>query len=534
MPLTNKNQVSMKKKFIFFSFGLFILIFLLGSAVFIFLMRQILHNNSGYELIKTAELERLRLEASVNSEIAVILKMANSPLVKRYFSNPGNHELRKLAFDEIEAYSLALEGKSVFWLNKYDRVFYSADYAPYTVDPDNPENFWYNKTLYETEFYDFAIYYNPDLNTTRLWINAPVFDNDKTPLGMVGAGINLTKFINEIYMNYSRSADLYFFNSSGEITGARNIELAANKVSLEKELGNTGLEILAKIDELKNGEIIYFYTRDEDGVAVLGAIPALNWYITAVYRFTTGEALQTGMTVLFAVMMAVIFSILAILNIFVTRLLEPLYSIVKEISQISSDWDLKRQKEDARRNEIQTLGEFLSMTMIDQLTGIYNRRFFDGNMKKIIKSLSRTDGSLSLLMIDIDFFKNYNDTYGHDMGDTCLKNVASIISKSIIREDDFAARYGGEEFAVVLPNTKENGASVIAERILENVRNRGIPHKNSSAADYVTVSIGGTTGTVKHSQNASHYVKFADSALYKSKQNGRNQYTFERFIENEL
>jgi diguanylate cyclase (GGDEF)-like protein len=137
-------------------------------------------------------------------------------------------------------------------------------------------------------------------------------------------------------------------------------------------------------------------------------------------------------------------------------------------------------------------------------------------------------------MIDIDFFKNYNDTYGHDMGDTCLKNVASIISKSIIREDDFAARYGGEEFAVVLPNTKENGASVIAERILKNVHNRCIPHKNSSAADYVTVSIGGTTGTVKHSQNASHYVKFADSALYKSKQNGRNQYTFECFIENEL
>jgi methyl-accepting chemotaxis protein len=521
----------MKRKFIVFSSVLFLLIFVLGSIAFFILMRQLLHDNSGYELMKAVELERLRLEVSVNSEIAIILKMANSPLIRRYFSNPDDPELRELAFEEIWAYSHALKEKSILWLNNYDKIFYTTEYTPYIVDPENPDNYWYNITLYETEAFNFDISHNPDLNTTKLWIKAPVFDSEKTPVGMVGTGINLSSFINAIYMNYSRPAELFFFNTAGQITGARNIDLVANKVSIYEELGDTGLEILAKMKDLKNGEIKYFHLVNEYGVVVIGAIPSLNWYITAIHRFTYREAMQTGMTVLFAIMMAVIFSIFAASNIFVAKLLEPLYLIVKEISQISSDWDLKRKNETYTKNEIDALGEFLNMTVIDQLTGISNRRFFDGSMKKIIRSLSRTGGKLSLLMIDIDFFKNYNDTYGHDMGDKCLKEVAAILSRSIIREDDFVARYGGEEFVVVLPNTKESGALLLAERVLKNIRNYSIPHTNSDAASFVTVSIGVTTGIVKYSQNASDFVKHADAGLYKSKQNGRNQYTFEIFDE---
>jgi diguanylate cyclase (GGDEF)-like protein len=155
----------------------------------------------------------------------------------------------------------------------------------------------------------------------------------------------------------------------------------------------------------------------------------------------------------------------------------------------------------------------------------------DGNLKKIIKSLSRTDGKLSLLMLDIDFFKRYNDNYGHDMGDKCLKEVASVLSQCITRKDDFVARYGGEEFVVVLPNTDKKGACMIAERLLQRVYQSGIPHDKSDAAEFVTVSIGVTTGIVKYSQNGTDYVKCADSALYKSKRGGRNRYTFEAFGE---
>jgi diguanylate cyclase (GGDEF)-like protein len=131
-----------------------------------------------------------------------------------------------------------------------------------------------------------------------------------------------------------------------------------------------------------------------------------------------------------------------------------------------------------------------------------------------------------MLMIDIDFFKRYNDTYGHVEGDRCLKAVAQTLAQCITRADDFVARYGGEEFIVVLPNTDEQGARLIAEKMLDNVRALRLPHEKSEAAGYVTVSIGGTTGTVMHTHNPGDFIKRADEMMYKSKQEGRNRFSF--------
>jgi diguanylate cyclase (GGDEF)-like protein len=128
-------------------------------------------------------------------------------------------------------------------------------------------------------------------------------------------------------------------------------------------------------------------------------------------------------------------------------------------------------------------------------------------------------------MIDVDFFKKYNDTYGHSMGDVCLHVIAATLGKNLARADDFVARYGGEEFAAALPNTDENGALLVANKLLESVRALGIPHESSSIADYVTISIGITTGSVVYTQSLHDYLKRADEALYMSKQNGRNRCT---------
>jgi len=163
----------------------------------------------------------------------------------------------------------------------------------------------------------------------------------------------------------------------------------------------------------------------------------------------------------------------------------------------------------------------------DALTGIHNRRFFDESMKRLISSLSRSGSLLSLLVIDIDFFKRYNDTYGHVEGDKCLKIVAQTLSHSIARTDDFVVRYGGEEFVLVLPNTDDQGARLIAEKLLQNIRDRNIPHEQNDAEKCLTFSIGVTTGKVTHTHSADDFVKKADEMLYKSKQNGRNRYFFE-------
>jgi len=218
--------------------------------------------------------------------------------------------------------------------------------------------------------------------------------------------------------------------------------------------------------------------------------------------------------------------IIAVINIFIEVTLEPLNRIIKKINNTFADLDLKSDEDKLQKSEVESLDDFLHLTIIDQLTGIYNRRYLDGSLTKIIKLHSRTDGSLSVLMIDIDHFKKYNDTYGHDAGDSCLRTVAGALSKCVIREEDFVARYGGEEFAVILPNTDEKGAQLIAERMLEKMRECNIPHKANDVAAYVTISIGGTTNIINYLQHGSDYIKAADKALYESKKNGRNRYTF--------
>lgn len=154
----------------------------------------------------------------------------------------------------------------------------------------------------------------------------------------------------------------------------------------------------------------------------------------------------------------------------------------------------------------------------DELTGIYNRRYIEETLKDY-------KGDLSVVMLDVDFFKRYNDTYGHSSGDECLKAVAKAICCGALNSLDFAARYGGEEFLVVLPKAGSERACKITEEILDSVSGRRIIHEKNDASEWVTISAGIATGTVNNDFSAEDFIKRADIALYHSKQTGRNKYT---------
>jgi len=240
------HRTSIKRIIVVFSVLLFSLILIGGSAVFLVFMRQTVRATIGYELSQTIEIERFKLESSVNAEIAIAMKMAGSPLIQEYFANPDDPELSRLAFTEIAAYRAAFSSKSAFWVNDTDRLFYSDDNAPFFVDADNPDNYWYRMTLNETAVYNFNINYNPDLQVTNLWINAPVFDRNRKLIGIIGTGINLSTFIDAIYKSYSGSVELYFFNAAGEITGSRDLRLVIDKVTINGQFGNIGANILSR------------------------------------------------------------------------------------------------------------------------------------------------------------------------------------------------------------------------------------------------------------------------------------------------
>jgi diguanylate cyclase (GGDEF)-like protein len=164
-----------------------------------------------------------------------------------------------------------------------------------------------------------------------------------------------------------------------------------------------------------------------------------------------------------------------------------------------------------------------SLAFIDGLTGIANRRQFDQQLEKEWSRMMRQNAPLSLLIIDIDHFKTFNDQYGHGAGDDCLRLVARTIAGIIKRPGDLAARYGGEEFVVILPGTDEMGAHSVAESMRSAVDKLVIPHAGSPLTDHVTISIGAASHIPQRQGNYQDLINSADRALYRAKSAGRNQ-----------
>jgi diguanylate cyclase (GGDEF)-like protein/PAS domain S-box-containing protein len=163
------------------------------------------------------------------------------------------------------------------------------------------------------------------------------------------------------------------------------------------------------------------------------------------------------------------------------------------------------------------------MARIDGLTQIANRRNFDETLSQEWQRLSRTKQPISLLLGDIDYFKKYNDHYGHQAGDDCLKQIGKALADSVLRPADLAARYGGEEFVLLLPEVEVHGALMVGQRAIKRITDLGIPHAASENNDIVSISIGAATLIPSIDTDPCKLIELADEALYQAKEQGRNR-----------
>lgn len=161
----------------------------------------------------------------------------------------------------------------------------------------------------------------------------------------------------------------------------------------------------------------------------------------------------------------------------------------------------------------------------DMLTGVANRRFFEEYLEQQWKQSLRNQTPLAFIMCDIDYFKRYNDHYGHPAGDACLKEVSAAMKRACLRDVDLVARYGGEEFCVVMPDTNKLGAIEVAQRIQDEIHRIALPHAKSPT-ETVTLSLGVVSWVASSKHEAKDLISAADSLLYSSKQKGRNQFSF--------
>ncbi|RJE81257.1 diguanylate cyclase [Paracoccus sp. JM45] len=195
---------------------------------------------------------------------------------------------------------------------------------------------------------------------------------------------------------------------------------------------------------------------------------------------------------------------------YVTKPIQP----IKLRSRVGNHVELKRMRD-----------QLSALATTDALTGLGNRRLLEELLQSQLLRLSRDGEWLSFIMMDIDFFKQFNDIYGHLEGDNCLRLVALTLRGAMRRNDDACLRYGGEEFACILPRTDHDGALEVAEDIRRQIEDLGIPHSGSGVSPVVTISIGVATGRSAPDLSMELWISTADAMLYQGKRTGRNQVT---------
>ncbi len=281
----NKNQSKRRVKVVI----LIIVVTLFFSLGYLILSGQLAAQNISQRLRESVIQKGIYMEDSLQPEIALTKKMAASPLLRKYFLNPDDPELKKIAFEELRSYRDAFSSHIIFWANDKDKDFYNGMEYSYTIDPNNQADYWYKMTLYETDIFNFNINYNAELDMTCLWLNAVVRDDKGKPIGMCGTGIELDSYIEKCFEGLHPNQQMYLINNTKEITGAVDKTFIVEKKSIDEIYNNRFNfdDLMEKAKAAPNGDICLFYYSNI--VCAIKYLPSYDWYIFSTTFMTNKE-----------------------------------------------------------------------------------------------------------------------------------------------------------------------------------------------------------------------------------------------------
>jgi len=530
---------------------LFAAAFLIMAVVMIVLLNNVVSRISTEYARQYALSSAEALSVHIDRELGLMTLAVRSEAVVDWMADADDEEKMALAVDkmveivgELYSYNLyvVLESSHNHYRIWTDYVTANINHIGMVLRGD-PFDEWYFTCLEANEDYIITIGIDHELQRKRVWIDYKV-EKDGVPIGVISTGLEFSHMAGELFSQYESG------NMRGLIIDSDGIvhmdsDLMTDAEFLFGDFGPKYDAILSNADILTEIESYLKSGNSETGIAPEPAVARISSgqygivTITPIRSSGWSLIILSGGTSLFDVSYFVPILVTALLLLlliaFVTSaanyrlIFLPLGKLNRSLVSLRENLEesiIGTERDDELGELSRTIHDLFAKANVDALTGIYNRRFMENNLEHIMAMLSRSNGLLSVLMLDIDFFKKYNDAFGHDKGDECLRSIALTLSESITRVSDFSARYGGEEFIAVLINTDEAGTHVVAERLLENIIALNIPHPGNSASPYVTVSIGGTSGRVVYGQKWEEYVKRADDALYMSKRDGRNRFTY--------
>ncbi len=257
-------------------------------VVTIFGAERSFRSQADLKLSHAAEIKTLEFQSSLNEQLTLVRQMARSPLVREYLISPADPTASAMGQKEFASYKDAFLSKSVFWVSDQDHEFWSDMKYAYTLNPEDPDTYWYKMTMYETDEYNFNINYNPDLNMTMLWVNAVIRDERGNPVGIAGTGIPLTDFINSMYEGIPKDVEMFLYNDNLEITGA-----ADQSILKEHILVTVKMPELSKAQPLPKEIVCVASPKSE---LVLGPLDLIGWHMVMKVNYTASAFLQAAVT----------------------------------------------------------------------------------------------------------------------------------------------------------------------------------------------------------------------------------------------
>ncbi len=326
-------------------------VFTLISIAFISRFARYEFHKDSMELLEgVGEIKRLEFDAGFKSEVALALQLSKSPIVVQHFENPEDETIKAMAWEEFETYMNSFLGKSIFWLSVLEKDFYSDMAFSYHVNPNNPDDYWYNLTIYETDVYNFNINYNSTLNKTMLWVNVPVRNNGGAVVGMVGTGIPIGDFTDTMFSTLDEDITMYFYNQQLEITGTRGNENLADK-----------LLITSSLPELEGKELIYdelSFLNTVRGSYIFLPFKEIGWTAVLYVPYTFTQFLRHAIKP-FVIFMLVNFFIwlYAVIKAFVI----PMRALESAVHNLSSgEADLAKRVPPGKRTILDLFGNLIA------------------------------------------------------------------------------------------------------------------------------------------------------------------------------
>jgi len=427
-----KPKTSIKQNFLIFTVTLFLVILAGGGIAFFINMDKIVRSDVIQKLSRLIEFKASKLESSTAKEIAIALKMADSPIIREYFLSPGNAELERLAFMEIAGYRRAFTGNNVFWINDVDHNYYFGDEFSYTLDPSDPSSNWYSSIIKNPGPYFFNVDTDIGTKKTMLWINAPVMAQGRA-IGVVGTGIDLTGFIDAIYSDASEDMPFYLFNSNNMITGAADWNLTASRQTLSQYFGSLG-DAIANFAKGKDGGELHTFTADNTEYAI-SYIPSLDWHIVAMTPLNMSMVFTSAMAFLFFIILSVVLIIFVIINIFISRMVKPLDEAVGQLGEIAETWDLTRRFKVTGTDETGRLSEILNLTFtrIQELITVINGRAHSlaETETDLAEQMNTTAASVAQIASATQNIRGQTESQVGQVGrvDTSMANIIALVEK---------------------------------------------------------------------------------------------------------